>query len=95
MLDAKEEKIEGKGADGLYKWMEVTSYGEPICINEYATMIAALPFTHVLQLNDFQSDAAYYIKKDHINYDTQFYELVLETRPGRLAHSFVNQCDLE
>ena len=57
LLDEKTEEIndEGKEAEEseYYRWMELTAYGEPICINEYATKIAALKSTHVIQLDDF------------------------------------------
>ena len=51
LLNQKDEEVERlKGIYGslFFKWMEVSAYGEPICINEYATKIAALPSTHVL-----------------------------------------------
>ena len=35
------------------QWYELTSLGEPICVNEYATSIASRPSTHVLHIDDF------------------------------------------
>ena len=101
ILAAKDEEIAneneeaGKSGGKYFKWMEVSAYGEPICINEYATRIAAHPSTHVLQLNDFQSENPYQIKKEHIDYNATFYELVLESRSGRSNHTFIYECDIE
>ena len=71
--------------DSVYfKWLELTSLGEPICINEYATRIAQVGKSiHVVQLNDFQSDMPYRLKQENINYYVQFYEMVLQERSGR------------
>ena len=42
IIDAKEEPFQEEGSDQsrYYKWLELTCEGEPICINEYATLIA-------------------------------------------------------
>ena len=87
-LAPKEEEFEmkvTKGSDAslYHQWMELTAYGEPICINEYASRIAALKSVHVLQLCDFKSENPYNIREEHIDYSRDFYELVLDERPGR------------
>ena len=70
-FDKKEEEINCKGTDGsqYVKFMELSAYGEPICINEYATQIAAPSSVHVLQLNDFQPENPYKIIEEHIDFD--------------------------
>ena len=42
IIDSKEESIQEVGSDQskYFKWLELTCKGEPICINEYATLIA-------------------------------------------------------
>ena len=72
-----------------FKWLELTSLGEPICINEYATRIAQIGSSvHVIQLDDFQADMAQLLKPEHICYYVTFYEMVLTKREGRDRFTF-------
>ena len=49
----------------------------------------------MLQLDDFQADLPGAIDKSHVNFENDWYELVLDQRQGgRRNYSFVNECDL-
>ena len=86
----------GKDNSHYFKWLELTYYGEPICINEYATRIAQCSESvHVIQLNDFQADLPSTLKGQHIDYNCEAYELVLNERPGHVRFTFANECNIE
>ena len=51
------DNLKGKDGSPFVPYYELTYYGQPICINEYATEIAAQgPNTHVIQFDDWQGD---------------------------------------
>ena len=82
IVDSKTEFIKEVGSDQsrYFKWLELTCEGEPICINEYATLIAEENQVHVLQLDDYQAEMTSVIDKAHINFENDWYELVLDQR---------------
>ena len=80
----KVEKFEGSDGSIYERMLALTQTGEPICLNEYATKIAANSRTQVILLEDFQSDTAFFPTSiDYINRDCKPQELVLESRHGR------------
>ena len=47
---------------------EMTSRGQPICINEYATEIAEGKHTHVIHIDDWDQMGTEAVSEDHIDH---------------------------
>ena len=108
ILDRKQESHEkimekrnafnvGRGQDKseYQPQFELTHLGEPINITEYATLIAAGPSTHVIQMDSFHSMMGPKLKDHHLAKETEFHEMVLKVRPGRARHTFISECKIE
>ena len=68
---------------------QLTSKGEPICINEYAADIASVKTSHVMLIVDFQIELSMKLKKLHIREESGFHEMVLDERPGRQRLTYI------
>lgn len=76
----------------FYPQFEITKDGDPICINERATQIAATnPYTLVLQLDDFDKKST---PQQFLEQLKAFDEPMGEARnEARTRYTFVNMCD--
>ena len=74
---------------------QLTSKGEPICINEYATDIAAIKNAHVMLIVDFQVELSMKLKKINIRQESGFHEMVLDERPGRKRLTYIYKNSIE
>ena len=79
----------GKNNSEHFQWYETTIFGQPLCLNEYATTIAEGPSTHVLLIDDDQGDLNCQLEEYHIPETAEFHELVLEKRQGRQRSIFL------
>ena len=86
--------IESLGVDDseFFPQYELTHLGQPICINEYATEIAAQgPQTHVIQIDDYCEDPVE-INNNHLDLESEAEteQLVLKRRSNaRSRYNFV------
>ena len=77
----------------LFNRYVLTSDGQPICLNEYATRIANYKNVHVVELDSIQND--YLLREHHIDFDCNWNELVLKDRQGRSNLTLVQDCDFK
>lgn len=75
--------------------IQLTNLGELVCFDHYASLIAADPKTHVIQLIDFQDDMASKINRQNLADSLKCDEINEESKSDRVRHTLVSRCKIE
>ena len=79
----------------FYPQYELTIFGQPICLNEYATSIATGPSTHVLLIDDEEADMNHQLQSYHVPDNSTFHELILDCRDARQRTTFCPRTSID